>query len=70
MELPVRLAQTDDATELYATGFNAWNQLIFDSSAVKHEPDDIFSFTKILGTQRLDRVVSQMCYTAGIIPTA
>ncbi|KAJ4313817.1 hypothetical protein N0V84_009221 [Fusarium piperis] len=51
--------------ELYATGFNAWNQLIFDPSAVKDEPDDIFSFTKILGAQRLDRVVSQMCYTAG-----
>ncbi|KAJ4228069.1 hypothetical protein NW759_004156 [Fusarium solani] len=64
MELPVRIAPADDAMELYATGFNAWNQLIFDPSAARDEPDDIFSFTKILGTQRLDRVVSQMCYTA------
>ncbi|UPK94990.1 hypothetical protein LCI18_005925 [Fusarium solani-melongenae] len=64
MELPVRIAQAEDAMELYATGFNAWNQLTFDPSAVKDEPDDIFSFTKIIGTQRLDRVVSQMCYTA------
>ncbi|RSL70067.1 hypothetical protein CEP54_001975 [Fusarium duplospermum] len=64
MELPVRTAQADEAMELYVTGFNAWNQLTFDPSAVKDEPNDIFSFTKILGTQRLDRVVSQMCYTA------
>ncbi|WAO93162.1 Hypothetical protein NCS54_01069700 [Fusarium falciforme] len=64
MELPVRTAQADDAMELYATGFNAWNQVTFEPSAVKDEPDDIFSFTKILGTQKLDRVVSQMCYTA------
>lgn len=69
MELPVRIAQAEDAMELYATGFNAWNQLTFDPSTVKDEPDDIFSFTKILGTQRLDRVVSQMCYTAGIFST-
>ncbi|KAJ3462020.1 hypothetical protein MRS44_010573 [Fusarium solani] len=67
MELPVRIAPADDAMELYATGFNAWNQLTFDPSAAKDEPDDIFSFTKILGTQRLDRVVSQMCYTAGTL---
>ncbi|RSL47644.1 hypothetical protein CEP53_009856 [Fusarium sp. AF-6] len=64
MDLPVRSAQADDAMELYATGFNAWNQLTFDPSTVKDEPDDIFSFTKILETQRLERVVSQMCYTA------
>ncbi|RSL97675.1 hypothetical protein CEP52_010756 [Fusarium oligoseptatum] len=64
MDLPVRGAHAGDGMELYATGFNAWNQLTFDPSAAKDEPDDIFSFTKILGTQRLDRVVSQMCYTA------
>ncbi|CAM1509469.1 Fc.00g032080.m01.CDS01 [Cosmosporella sp. VM-42] len=63
MQLPIRAAKADVAMELYATGFNAWNQLIFDHSAIDDEPDDIFVFTKVLSRQRLGRPAAHLCYT-------
>ncbi|KAM5350474.1 hypothetical protein ACJ41O_006979 [Fusarium nematophilum] len=64
MDLPVRSALTDDEMELYAAGFNAWNQLSFNAATEEEEPDDIFSFIKILGGQSVGRVAAQMSYTA------
>ncbi|KAM0352957.1 hypothetical protein ACHAPU_001841 [Fusarium lateritium] len=64
MELPVRAAPADEAMELYAAGFNAWNQLTFDLSPTDEEPDDLFSFTKVIGTKSIGQVVSEMSYTA------
>ncbi|KPM45728.1 hypothetical protein AK830_g764 [Neonectria ditissima] len=64
MELPLRTAPVDDdAMELYATGFNAWNQLIFEPSMIEDEPDDLYSFTKVLGAQTVGRPLAHLCYT-------
>jgi hypothetical protein len=51
--------------ELYATGFNAWSQLTFGLSPADEEPDDVFTFTKILAASSLGRIASEMSYTAG-----
>ncbi|KAK7424272.1 hypothetical protein QQX98_000540 [Neonectria punicea] len=48
---------------LYATGFNAWNQLIFEPSMIEDEPDDLYSFTKALGAQTVGRPLAHLCYT-------
>ncbi|KAF5667654.1 e3 ubiquitin ligase HERC6 [Fusarium heterosporum] len=64
MELPLRAAPADETMELYAVGFNAWNQLILDSSPFDEEPEDLFSFTKVLGAKSIGQVVSEMSYTA------
>ncbi|KAF5630541.1 e3 ubiquitin ligase HERC6 [Fusarium sp. NRRL 52700] len=63
MDLPVRISSSDQAMELYATGFNAWNQLIFDPSLADEEPDDIFTFTKVLAARSFGRIASEMSYT-------
>lgn len=67
MELPIR-ARDDVCMELYATGFNAWNQFSFDTPPAEQEmqPDDIFSFTKIIGGQTLDRIEPALYYTKGM----
>lgn len=65
MQLAFRAAAADDAMELYATGFNAWNQLIFEPSMIEDEPDDLYSFTKVLGAQTFGRPLSHLCYTVG-----
>ncbi|KAG5747520.1 hypothetical protein H9Q69_003123 [Fusarium xylarioides] len=49
--------------ELYATGFNAWNQLTFDPSPADEEPDDVFTFTKVLAAKSIGRIASEMSYT-------
>ena len=64
MELPGRAASTDDDMELYTTGFNAWNQLVFEPSPAE-EPDDIFTFTKILTGKSIGRIVPDISWTAG-----
>jgi hypothetical protein len=69
MELPVRTAASDEATEIYATGFNAWNQLTFNPLPTDEEPDDLFSFAKVLGSQSIGRIVPGMSYTAGNLTT-
>ncbi|KAF7563099.1 hypothetical protein G7046_g1038 [Stylonectria norvegica] len=64
---PLRAATGDDAMELYATGFNAWNQLIFDAAKPNEEnkePDDIFRFIKVLGEHTLERPFAHLCYTS------
>ncbi|KAH7149887.1 regulator of chromosome condensation 1/beta-lactamase-inhibitor protein II [Dactylonectria estremocensis] len=63
MQLALRAVATDDATELYATGFNAWNQLIFEPSMIEEEPDDLYSFTKVLGAHTISRPLAHLCYT-------
>lgn len=65
MQLAFRAAAADDAMELYATGFNAWNQLIFEPSMIKDEPDDLHVFTKVLGAQTVSRPLSHLYYTVG-----
>jgi hypothetical protein len=50
---------------LYATGFNAWSQLTFDPSPADEEPDDVFTFTKVLAARFVGLIASEMSYTAG-----
>lgn len=68
-EAPVNLraAEDDVAMELYATGFNAWNQLYFEPLTPDEEPNDIFEFTKVLSGRNLDRVEAHLTYTCGTI---
>ncbi|KAF5532317.1 e3 ubiquitin ligase HERC6 [Fusarium mexicanum] len=63
MDLPVRAPSSDQTMELYATGFNAWNQLTFDPSPADEEPDDVFTFTKVLAARSVGRICSEMSYT-------
>ncbi|KAG4254390.1 hypothetical protein FPRO04_07769 [Fusarium proliferatum] len=65
MDIPVRIPSTDQTMDLYATGFNAWNQLTFDTSPVDEEPDDVFAFTKVLAAESVGRIASQLSYTVG-----
>jgi hypothetical protein len=51
--------------ELYAVGFNAWNQLIFEPSMIEDEPDDLFLFKKVLGAEEISRPRPRLCYTTG-----
>ncbi|KAF4342996.1 e3 ubiquitin ligase HERC6 [Fusarium beomiforme] len=63
MDVSVRTL-SDQPVELYATGFNAWNQLIFDPSAADEDADDLFAFTKVLASRNLGKIVSEMSYSA------
>ncbi|KAF0640000.1 hypothetical protein FPSE5266_06331 [Fusarium pseudograminearum] len=47
MQLPILSPAPDKAMTLYAAGFNAWNQLDFESSPTDREPDDLFTFAKV-----------------------
>ncbi|KAK3683655.1 regulator of chromosome condensation 1/beta-lactamase-inhibitor protein II [Podospora appendiculata] len=50
--------------ELWATGFNAWNQLHFPNSAPPcDEPEDISVFTRVLTDNVIDRVWPYFSYT-------
>ncbi|KAL7809097.1 RCC1/BLIP-II [Trichoderma gracile] len=53
--------------ELFATGFNAWNQLSFTQNnrpeSIPQEPDDLFAFTKVLSATTIERPVSRLTYT-------
>lgn len=50
---------------LYATGFNAWNQLNFESSPTDREPDDLFAFAKALTDKTIGYIVPKINFTAG-----
>lgn len=65
MDLPVRTPSSDQTMVLYATGFNAWSQLTFDPSPADEEPDDVFTFTKVLAARFVGLIASEMSYTAG-----
>ncbi|KAI1344073.1 regulator of chromosome condensation 1/beta-lactamase-inhibitor protein II [Xylariaceae sp. FL0016] len=50
---------------LYATGFNAWRQLEFDSpQKSSEEPDDITSFQKVLTHTSIDSLYASLTYTS------
>ncbi|KAL7930133.1 regulator of chromosome condensation 1/beta-lactamase-inhibitor protein II [Trichoderma chlorosporum] len=49
--------------DLFATGFNAWNQLSIDQKILKDEPHDLFAFTKVLSAAAIERPVSRLTYT-------
>ncbi|RFN52551.1 putative e3 ubiquitin-protein ligase herc6 [Fusarium flagelliforme] len=49
---------------LYAVGFNAWNQLSFYTTSNDEESDDLFAFTKVLVDKSVGHVVSKIYYTA------
>ena len=49
---------------LYATGFNAWNQLQFEGPNVE-EPDDLTSFTCVLHDDAVNNVRSFLSDTLG-----
>ncbi|KAI9155406.1 E3 ISG15--protein ligase Herc6 [Paramyrothecium foliicola] len=50
--------------ELFATGFNAWNQLEFrQNAASKDEPHDYFEFAKVLHGHVIERPLATLCYT-------
>ncbi len=53
---------------LYATGFNAWNQLQFEARNAEEEPDDLLSFTCVLQGEddgAIDRMRAPSSYTLG-----
>ncbi|TFB01810.1 hypothetical protein CCMA1212_006386 [Trichoderma ghanense] len=45
--------------ELFATGFNAWNQLSFAQGNLPEEPDDLYGFTKVLSAATIERPKNQ-----------
>jgi hypothetical protein len=49
---------------LYASGFNAWNQLQFSDPGVT-EPDDIPRFSCVLRDDAIDCVYPFFSYTCG-----
>ncbi|KAL6855710.1 RCC1/BLIP-II [Trichoderma novae-zelandiae] len=53
--------------ELYAAGFNAWNQLSFNRDDVpegaSEEPDDLYGFAKVLSATAIERPASRLTYT-------
>ncbi|KAL7908118.1 regulator of chromosome condensation 1/beta-lactamase-inhibitor protein II [Trichoderma velutinum] len=49
--------------DLFATGFNAWNQLSIDQKILTDEPHDLFAFTKVLSATAIERPVSRLTYT-------
>lgn len=52
--------------DLFATGFNAWNQLSFaQGNNLPEEPDDLYGFTKVLSATTIERPVSRLTYTIG-----
>ncbi|KAG6039718.1 hypothetical protein E4U41_002157 [Claviceps citrina] len=48
---------------LYATGFNAWNQLRFGQESRGSEPEDIFTFSNVLTDDALERPRAGLHYT-------
>jgi hypothetical protein len=52
--------------ELYATGFNAWNNVRFHNSD-HAEPDDIFHFTCVLRDENISGLKSFLSYTVGML---
>jgi hypothetical protein len=50
--------------QLYACGFNAWNQLRFDGSH-EEEPHDIWQFKKVLKDERIDVLRADFSSTLG-----
>ncbi|KIH94707.1 hypothetical protein SPBR_03792 [Sporothrix brasiliensis 5110] len=49
---------------LYATGFNAWGQLQFNTTAVpEDEPDDIWAFTRVRQDHKIVHVRPSLSYT-------
>ena len=57
--------------ELYATGFNAWRQLEFDSpSNDAGEPDDFESFRSVLKQKdSVEKLYASLSYTLGKLPS-
>src|SRR5690606_39632165 len=51
--------------KLYASGFNAWNQLVFDEKDIRDEPDDIRSFEVVLEGGDIELPISRLSYTLG-----
>ncbi|KAM0261032.1 hypothetical protein ACHAQJ_002471 [Trichoderma viride] len=50
--------------DLFATGFNAWEQLSFNHHvSLKEEPHDLYCFTKVLSATAIERPVSRLTYT-------
>lgn len=54
--------------ELYAAGFNAWNQLLFPPlpPQCETEPDDLHVFTKVLTGGDIERPRATLSYTTGM----
>lgn len=52
--------------ELYASGFNASNQLQFNlDENFATEPNDIVKFTKVLHGEELEKPIARLSQTAG-----
>ena len=53
--------------ELYASGFNAWNQLSFNSTVSEDdtEPKDLSSFTRLLEDTLIERPQARQSFTIG-----
>ncbi|KAL6852659.1 hypothetical protein ACO1O0_007207 [Amphichorda felina] len=49
--------------ELYAAGFNAWNQLVFNEQAIRDEPRDLASFQVVFRGPNIDVPTSRLSYT-------
>ena len=57
--------ETRPGMALFATGFNAWNQLSLAQNLGDEEPRDLFYFTKVLEAQQIERPVAGLSYTLG-----
>jgi hypothetical protein len=51
--------------KLYAAGFNAWNQLALDPSAVAAEPRDLDRFAQVYEADLIETPVARLTYTLG-----
>lgn len=54
--------------ELWASGFNAWNQLQFDGEPVA-EPRDLQKFKRLLENERIEVLRTSLSATLGKSPT-
>lgn len=52
--------------ELYASGFNAWNQLVFEGPVSQDEPEDLRQFTRVLtGNTIIEPPRASLSHTTG-----
>jgi hypothetical protein len=57
----------DSNMQLYAAGFNAWNQLSFGKDQeAKEQPDDYHGFVKISAHDRIDNVWASLTAVRGM----
>lgn len=51
--------------DLFAAGFNAWNQLRFGDELIESDPEDVSTFSKVLTDHVVERPRAGLHYTLG-----